>query len=122
LPTREELLRQTPDAITWVALEQPTLGGAWEEIDFDQRIVTIQSSDTKTGARRRIPMKDMLHRTLEEVRIKSPGPVFPNRKGTPYYHFRTPIKNVLRKIDSESSKYLILNLAPLAQMDRAPDF
>jgi integrase len=69
----------------------------WEDIDFDRLTVTVQASYAKNGERRSIPMNDLLHRSLEEVRIKSPGPVFPNRKGTQYRNFRTPFNNAVKK-------------------------
>lgn len=57
----------------------------------------VQASYAKNGERRSIPMNDLLHHTLEEVRIKTLGPVFPNRKGTQYRNFRTPFNNAVRK-------------------------
>jgi integrase len=71
----------------------------WEDIDFERRAVEVQASYAKNGERRSISMNDLLHRTLEEVRIKSPGPVFPNRKVTQYRNFRTPFNNALWKAE-----------------------
>jgi integrase len=70
----------------------------WEDIDFDRLTVTVQASYAKNGERRNTPMNDLLHPTLEEVRIKSPGPVFPNQKGVQYCNFRTPFNNAVQKV------------------------
>lgn len=71
----------------------------WEEVDFDRRLVTVESAYTKNGERRSIPMNEVLHATLEEVRIKQhkAGPVFLSRSGTPYRSFRTAFERAVKR-------------------------
>ena len=70
----------------------------WKDVDFKRRMITVQAAYAKNGESRSIPMNDVLHATLEEVRINSmgTGPVFLNRNGTPYRSFRTAFERAVR--------------------------
>lgn len=67
-------------------------------MDFKRRMITVQAAYAKNGESRSIPMNDVLHAILEEVRINSveTGPVFLNRNGTPYRSFRTAFKRAVQ--------------------------
>lgn len=71
----------------------------WEEVDFERQLVSVRAGYAKNGERRSIPMNEMLHATLEEVRIKhsTHGPVFLSRAGTPYRSFRTAFEHAVAK-------------------------
>ncbi len=71
----------------------------WKEVDFTKRLLTVHSAYAKNGERRSIPMNDVLHATLKEVRIKHSvrGPVFLNRAGTSYRSYRTAFENAVVK-------------------------
>ena len=74
------------------------LAHTWEDIDFERRIVTVRAAYAKNGESRSVPINDVLHATLEEVRIKTQGegPVFRSRAGTPYRSFRTAFQRAVR--------------------------
>ena len=74
----------------------------WEDIDFERRLVTVKAGYAKNGESRSVPMNDMLHTTLEEVKIASPEVVFPSRNGTPYRSFRRTFDTTIRKAEIEN--------------------
>jgi len=67
----------------------------WENIDFENRVIYIESTSTKTKKTYKVPMNETVYKLLKklEKEKKEHGYVFTNRLGLPYkYEDRTYLK------------------------------
>jgi integrase len=77
------------------------LGLKWSNIDFPNRLITIEG--TKSGYVRKIPMNMKLTETLDHGRRKNNGDyIFVDRRGSPYKSFRTAWEHALEKAGIEN--------------------
>jgi integrase len=60
----------------------------WSNVDFRQRLITVEAAYAKNGEARSVPMTNTLTETLQALRRDgdSSGAVFLTRHGTPYRH------------------------------------
>jgi integrase len=67
-------------------------------MDFKRRMMIVRAAYAKNRNNRRLPINDVLHATLEEVRIHSveTGPVYLNRNGIPYRSFCMAFERAVR--------------------------
>lgn len=77
-------------------------GLRWEDIDFDQRMITIQRSfagPTKSGDLRRVPLLSALLPILRAWRLRNPiAVVFPNEAGEPFGPSARAFQEVLHRV------------------------
>ena len=61
-----------------------------KDMDVSRRSIAVKAGYAKNGESRRVPVNEMLTRTLEAIRI-SEGAVFRSRTGKPYQLVRTAL-------------------------------
>ena len=71
----------------------------WDDVDFEQGLITVRAAYAKNGESRSVPMNAMLTRTLEAVTIKTADAVFCKKDGKPYRDFRTAFERAVMRAD-----------------------
>jgi integrase len=73
----------------------------WDDVDFRQRVITVQAAYAKNGEARSVPMNDVLTAVLKATRINAAvdGVVFCNCYGTPYKSFRSAFEKAVEKAE-----------------------
>ncbi len=70
----------------------------WGNVNFDQRLISVEAGYAKNGEPRSVPMTRRLTTMLEEIRVDDPSaPVFLNSLGKPYREVKRSFNSAVKR-------------------------